>query len=71
MRGVGREELPTVRWSSGPVSVVEVYRDTTYVFPKKGTGGTLSVAFVKPILKRFLRTLVGGQGLCNDAMDYL
>ena len=35
MRGVGREEHPTVRWSSGPVSVVEA---ETYVFPNKGTG---------------------------------
>ena len=60
-----------MRWSSGPVSVVEAERDTTYVFPEKGTGGTLNVAFTKSILKRFLRTLVGGQGLRDDAMDYI
>ena len=71
MRGAGREEHPTVRWSSGPVSVVEAERDTTYVFPKKGTGSTLTVAFTKSILKCFLRTLVGGQGLRDDAMDYI
>ena len=41
------------------------------VFPKKGTGGTLTVAFINSILKRFLRTLVGGQGLRDDAMDYI
>ena len=42
-----------MRWSSGLVSVVEAERDTTYAFPKKGTGGMLSVAFMKSILKRF------------------
>ena len=31
----------------------------------------LTVAFMKSILKRLLRTLVGGQGLRNDAMDYI
>ena len=71
MRGAGREEHPTVRWSSGPVSVVEAQRDATYVFPEKGTAGTLIVVFMKSILKRFLRTLVGGQGLRDDAMDYI
>ena len=71
MRGVGREEHPTLRWSSGPVSVVEAERDTTHVFPKKGTGGTLTIAFMNSILKRFLRTLVGGQGLRDDAMYYI
>ena len=71
MRGAGREEHPTVRWSSGPFSVVEAERDTTYVFPEKGTGGTLTVVFMKSILKRFLRTLVGGQGLHDDAMAYI
>ena len=71
MRGAEREERPTVRWSSGPFSVVEAERDTTYVFPKKGTGGTLAVAFMNSILKRFLRTRVGGQGLRDDAMDYI
>ena len=71
MRGAGREEHPIVRWSSGLVSVFEVERDTTYVFPKKGTGGTLTVAFMKSILKRFVCTLVGGQGLHDDAMDYI
>ena len=35
-----------MRWSSGPVSVVEAERDTTYVFPEKGTGGTLTVVFM-------------------------
>ena len=69
MRGAGREEHPTVRWSSGPVSVVEAERDTTYVFPEKGTGGTLTIVFKKSILNRFLRTLVGGQGLRDDAME--
>ena len=69
MRGAGREGHPTVRWSSGPVCVVEAERDTTYVYPEKGTGGTLAVAFMKALLKRFLRTLVGGQGLRDDAMD--
>ena len=38
MRGAGREEHPTVRWSSGPVSVVEAKRDTTNVFPKREPG---------------------------------
>ena len=71
MRGAGREEHPIVQWSSGPVSVVEAERDRTYVFPKKGTGATLTVAFMKSILKRFLRTLVGGQGLRDDAMCYI
>ena len=71
MRGAGREEHPTVRWSSGPVSVVEAERDTTYVFPEKGTGGTLTVVLMKSLLKRFLRTLVGGQGLRDDAMAYI
>ena len=70
MRGAGWEEHPTVRWPSGPVSVLEAERDTTYVFPKKGTGGTLTVVFMNSILKRFLRTLLGAQGLRNDAMDY-
>ena len=60
-----------MRWSSGPVSVVGAERDTTYVFPEQGTGGTLAVVFMKSILKRFLRTLVGGQGLRDDAMDYI
>ena len=69
MRGAGSEEHPAARWSSGPVSVVEAERDTMYVFPKKGTGGTLTVVFMKSILKRFLRTLVGGQGLRDDAME--
>ena len=41
------------------------------MFLKKGTGGTLVVAFMNSILQRFLRTLVGGQGLRNDAMDYI
>ena len=55
----------------GSVSVVEAERDTTYVFRKKGTRGTLIVAFMKSILKRFLGTLLGGQGLRDDAMDYI
>ena len=71
MRGGGREEHPTVRWSSGPASVVEGKRDTTYVFPEKGTGGTPTVVFMKSILKRFLRTLVGGQVVRDDARDYI
>ena len=71
MPGAGREEHPNVRWSSGPLSVVEAERDTTYLFPEKGTGGTLTVVFMKSILKRFLRTLVGGQGLRDDAMDHI
>ena len=58
-----------MRCSSGPVNVLEAERDTTYVCPEKGTGGTLTVVFMKCILKRFLRTLVGGQGLRNDVMD--
>ena len=69
MRGARREDHPTVPWSSGPVNVVEAERDTTYVFPQQGIGGTLTVAFLISILKRFLRTLVGGQGLRDDAMD--
>ena len=48
-----------MRWSSGPVSVVEAESDTTYVLPEKRTGGTLAVAFKKSILKRFMRTLPG------------
>ena len=71
MRGAGREEHPTLRWSSGSVSVVGAQRDTTYAFHKKGTGGTLTVACMNSILKRFLRTLVGGQALRDDAMDYI
>ena len=71
MLDAGREEHPTVRWSLGPVNVVEAERDATYVFPKKGTGGVLAVAVIKSILKRFLRTLVSGQGLRDDAMDYI
>ena len=71
MRGAGREEHPTVRWSSGPIDVVAAKRDTMYLFPKKGIGGTLTVAFMNDILKRFLRTLVRGQGLRDDAMDYI
>ena len=31
----------------------------------------LNLAFMKTISKRFLRTLVGGQGLRNDAMYYI
>ena len=60
-----------MQWASGPVTVVEAKRDTTYVFPKKGTRGTLIIAFMNCILKRFLRTLVGGQRLRDDAMDYI
>ena len=60
-----------MRCSSGPVIVVEAETDTTYVFSKKETGGTLSVAFMNCIPNRFLRTLVGGQGLHDDAMDYI
>ena len=71
MRGAGREEHPTVRWSSGPGGVVEAERDTTYVFPEKGTGGILTVVFMKSILKRFLRIPVGAQGLRDDAIDYI
>ena len=71
MRGARREEHPAVRWFSGPVSVVQAERDTTYVFPEKGTGGTLTIAFLKSILKCFLRTPVGGQGLRDDAKDYI
>ena len=71
MHGPGREEHPTMRWCFGPVSVVEAERDTTHVFPKKGTGRTLTVAFMKSILKRFLRTLVGAQGLLFHALDYV
>ena len=52
-----------MRWSSGPVSVVGAEGETTYSFPKKRTGGTLAVGFLNSILKRFLRTLVGGQQL--------
>ena len=71
MRGAGREAYPIVPWSLGPLSVVEAERDTMYVFLEKGTGGTLTVAFMKSILKRILCTLVGGQGLRDDAMDYM
>ena len=55
-----------MRWSSGPVSLVEAEKDTTYVFPEKGTGGTLTVVFMKSILKHFVCTVVGGQGLRDD-----
>ena len=71
MRGARREERPTVRWSSGPVSVIGAARDTTYVLPKKQAGNVPTVAFVNSILERFLRNLVGGQGLRDDAMDYI
>ena len=37
--------------------------------PKREPG--VLVVFMKCILKRFLRTLVGGQGLRDDAMDYI
>ena len=69
MCGAGREEHPTVH--SGPISVVEAERDTTYAFPKNGTVVTLTVAFMNSIPKRFLRTLVGGQGHRGYAMDYI
>ena len=39
--------------------------------PQKGNRGTLNVAFMNSIRKRFLRTLVGGQGLRDDPMDYI
>ena len=71
MRGAGREKPPTVRWSSDPTSVVEAERDTKYVPPEKGSGCTLTVVFMKSILKCFMRTVVGGQGLRDDAMDYI
>ena len=71
MRAAGRGEHPTVRWSSGPVSVVEAERDTTYVFPEKGTGGALTVLFMKSMLNLHLRTLAGGQGLRDDAMHFI
>ena len=38
MRGARRGEHPIVQRSSGQVNVVEAERDTTYVFPQKGTG---------------------------------
>ena len=60
-----------MRWSSGPVSVVEGQREATYVFRKKGTRGTLSVAFMKSIPKCFLLSLVSGKGLRDDAMGYM
>ena len=60
-----------MRWYLAPVSVVEAKRDTTYVFPKRRTGGTLTVAFMNCILQCFLRTLVGGQRLRDDAMAYI
>ena len=60
-----------MRWSSGPVSVVEAERDTTYVFPKTGTGGTLAVGFLNSILKRLLRTVVRGQGLRDNAQHHV
>ena len=41
------------------------------MFSEKGTAGSLTVAFMKSILKRFLRTLIGRQGLRDDAMDYI
>ena len=59
-----------MRRSSGPVRVVEGQRDTRYLFPERGTGGTLTVAFMKYIPKRFLLTLEGRKGLRDDAMDY-
>ena len=60
-----------MRSSPGPVNVVEAERDTAYVFPEKGSRVTLNVAFIKSILKRFLRSLVARQGLHDDAMDYI
>ena len=60
-----------MRRSSGPINVIEPDRDTTYVFPKKGTGSMLSVVFMNSILKRFVRTLVGGQGLRDDATNHI
>ena len=51
-------------------AVVEAQRDTTYLFPKKENGGMLTAAFMKSVPKRFVRTLIGGQGLRDDAMDY-
>ena len=39
-----------MRWSSDPVSMVELKRGTTYVFPKKGTTDTLTMAFMNSIL---------------------
>ena len=46
-------------------------RDTMHVFSKRGSRGMLTIAFMKSILKRFLRHLVGGQGLRDDARDYI
>ena len=60
MRGAGGKEHPSVRWSLGPVNVVEAKSDTTYTFFEKGTWCALSVAFMKSIPKCFLRTLLGG-----------
>ena len=60
-----------MRWSPGESVLFEARRNTTYVFPENGTGGTLIVAFIQSLLKRFLRTLVGGQGFRGDAMDYI
>ena len=60
-----------MRWSLGTVSVVEAKRDPTYAFPKKGIWGTLIIGFMNSILKRLLRTLVGGKGLRDDALDFI
>ena len=51
--------------------LVRAERDITCVFPKDGTGGTLTIVFMNFILRLFLRTVVGGQGLRDDAMDYI
>ena len=62
MCGATREEVPSVRWSSRPVSVVEAKRNTTYALLEKETRCTLTVAFMKSVLKVFQRTLVGDKG---------
>ena len=71
MRGAGRRQHPPVRWSARLESLVQVEIDTTYGFPKKGAGGSLTAPFVKNLLHPFLRTLVAGQGLQDDARDYI
>ena len=54
-----------------PVSVVATQGDTTYVFREKGSGHNVTIHFMKHLLHGFLRSLVGGQRLQDDPMDFI
>ena len=66
----GGEEHPTSQWSSCLVTVVDAERDITRVSPEKRNGGKRTIPFMNSLLNQILRTLVAGQGLLNDAMEF-